>query len=139
MPGGRPTKYEERFVEELYQYLTEKLELITVGKDGRERGAQVPTRAGFAKRIGVDVDTLKNWENPTEHPEFFGALKALDAQQEDMLANGGLTGTHNATMAIFLLKNNHGYTDKTQQELSGPNGGPMQFERIERVVIDSKK
>jgi len=39
---------------------------------------------------------------------------------------------------IFDLKNNHGWKDKTEQELTGPDGGPVQIQRIERVVVDPK-
>lgn len=133
MPAGRPCEYEKAYIGELYAYLEEHRALRKV-EEGKVVANPLPTRAGFARRIGVNVDSLKAWEAVDD--EFLRALKALEAQQEDMLTNGGLTGSHNPTMAIFLLKNNHGYTDKTQQELSGPNGGPMQFTAIERVIVD---
>lgn len=37
---------------------------------------------------------------------------------------------------IFDLKNNHGWKDATQQEHSGPGGGPMQVQKIKLVGED---
>lgn len=46
--------------------------------------------------------------------------------QKAKLINKGLEGGHNPAVTIFLLKNNHGMKDRVEQELSGPNGGPIE-------------
>lgn len=43
--------------------------------------------------------------------------------------------TANATGAIFWLKNNFDYKDQRQQEISGPNGGPVQIAKVEIVGV----
>ena len=36
-----------------------------------------------------------------------------------------LKGSHNVAGCIFDLKNNFGYKDKQETEISGPGGGPI--------------
>jgi hypothetical protein len=40
------------------------------------------------------------------------------------------------TCAIFIMKTQAGWSEKTVQEHVGKDGGPIQFTRIERVVVD---
>ena len=44
------------------------------------------------------------------------------------------------TAAIFWLKNRRPaeWRDRVQNELMGPDGGPIQFTRIENVIVDPK-
>ena len=96
-PVGRPSKYQESFVEEVDRYLE------TTGKEACE----LPTKQGFALWISVDDDTLDNWAK--EHREFFGALKKLMQLQATQLVNDGIYGGKevNATIVKLLLQNNH--------------------------------
>src|SRR3954465_8827467 len=85
-PGGRPTKYDPRFVEEVDVYLA------TCGF----REKKLPSKAGFAAHIGIDGDTLNAWRKdrypadyPDEalrgtlkHPKFSAAIKYLETVQE---------------------------------------------------------
>ena len=58
-----------------------------------------------------------------KRPEFTDAVKELKNVCENY-AESRLYA-NNPTGAIFALKN-YGWSDKTQQELSGPEGGPIQ-------------
>jgi len=102
-PVGRPSKYQESFVEEVDRYLE------TTGKEACE----LPTKQGFALWISVDDDTLDNWAK--EHREFFGALKKLMQRQATQLVNDGIYGGKevNATIVKLLLQNNHGMKERT--------------------------
>lgn len=120
--GGRPTKYDPSFVEELDKYLA---------KLNNEKHC-LPTVEGFAIHLGVDADTVNNWAktrvkdeqgNKTKkllHPEFCRAIKRLKDFQKDKLINDGLYGGRevNSTMAIFLLKVNHGMVEKSQTDIT---------------------
>ena len=121
MAGGRPTKYKPEYCEELIEFFTR--DLYTVDDEGKVRPNALPTLEAFSDLIGVDTDTLAEWGRV--HPEFSGAVKRAKAKQADMLANGGLRGVYKETMSIFLLKNNHGYTDKVEQTHQGPDGGDI--------------
>ena len=41
-----------------------------------------------------------------------------------------LKGSHNVAGCIFDLKNNFGYKDKVETEISGPGGGPIALTAI---------
>lgn len=88
MTAGRPSKYDDSFIQEVDKYLAEK---------GGTSGS-LPTKQGFALRIGVDDDTLDNWANAKDeegkliHPEFFGALKKLMQSQAIQLIDDGIYG-----------------------------------------------
>lgn len=103
--GGRPSKYNPAFVEELEEYLK------TTGKEQMS----LPTIQGFALWLDVDSDTLNNWSK--DHKEFFGALKRLKELQAQQLINDGIYGGKevNATIVKLLLQNNHGMKERTDQ------------------------
>lgn len=91
----------------------------------------IPTVNGLCLALGMCRDTL--WEYAGK-PEFSDAVKMartrLEAAWEQRLAGPNATGT------IFWLKN-QGWTDKTETELTGKNGGPVEtVQRIERVIVD---
>ena len=88
---------------------------------------------GLALALGMTRETLLRYG---EKEGFSDAVKAVRARLEDhwetRLAGGNAAGT------IFWLKN-QGWSDKTETELYGKGGGPIeQVSRIERVVIDPK-
>lgn len=118
--AGQPTKYNETIVGKLQQY---------VSSCGRE-ATELPTIEGFANYIDVDADTIGNWGDA--FPEFFGAIKKLKDKQKNQLINDGLYGGKevNQAMAIFLLKANHGMVETSRMEVTGENGGPIQYKII---------
>lgn len=113
MKVGRPSKYQDSFVEEVDRYLA------TTGKKNME----LPTKQGFALWIGVDDDTLDNWANAKDdkgkliHKDFFGALKKLMQRQATQLINDGIYGGKevNSTIVKLLLQNNHGMKERLDQ------------------------
>lgn len=143
MPGGRPLKFKS--VEELEQkiasYFTEcegGWEEVTSyepvyddkGKHKRDgnkyvyeevikkayQNATPPTISGLAVYLDTSRETLLNYE---EREEFFDTIKkakdTIHAMTEALLLNG----TVQAAGVIFNLKNNWGWKDKTEQEISG--------------------
>jgi hypothetical protein len=105
--------------------------------------AQTLARLGFtdervAAALNVSRSTLAAWKSGD--PEFRDALKAAKATADAAVADGlfrracGFTaddGTYfppHPVAAIFWLKNRAGadWRDIQRQELSGPDGGPIQ-------------
>ena len=111
-PGGRPSKYDPSFVDEVDIYIATKGKYQT----------SLPTKQGFALHIGVDDDTLDNWANAKDekgellHPEFFGALKHLKDLQAEQLVNDGIyggkevNGPAKASPPVFLLNQSPQHT-----------------------------
>ena len=128
MKAGRPTKYDPKFVDEVYKYFDIEphfeTPVLETRKDGSTKESikfipsDLPTKAGFAKSIKVCRDTLYAWEK--EHKEFAEALKFAEVCQEHILIQNGLKGLYNPIFAVNTAKNVLGWRDK--QEITGKDG-----------------
>jgi hypothetical protein len=126
MAGGRPTKYEPRFCEEV----------IEAARKGH-------SLTGFAGEICVSRATITEWV--ANYPEFSAAVscaKSIAAHSWEKRAiniGDGKGGPGAAGIVQFALKNlgSDDWKDVSTKELTGPNGGPVEsVTRIERVVIE---
>jgi len=86
-----------------------------------ERG-KMPTLAGISLHLGFD--DRESFSNYASYGEDYSrtikrARLLIEDDRNQRLANPGCTGV------IFDLKNNHGWKDKTEQELTGAEGGPI--------------
>jgi hypothetical protein len=142
---GRPSKFQPEFV-------TQAEKLCKLGATDME----------IADFFEVDVRTLYRWK--AEHEGFCQALKsgkeqaderverslfarATGYEHDDMdirVVEGTVVQTPirkhyppDTTAAIFWLKNRRSaeWRDKVQQEMTGADGGPVQIEKIERVIV----
>lgn len=112
MTAGRPTKYRDEFIQKIEEYLQ---------TCGREQ-TKLPKREDVALLLDVDDETLIEWSKI--HPEFSATIKKVDKLQKGELIDDGLFGGKevNASMAIFLLKANHGMIETNRQEITGKGG-----------------
>lgn len=92
---------------------------------------KVPTVNGLCLALGMTRETLLRYREKPDFEEVVGLVRTrLEAEWEQRLAGNNVAG------AIFWLKN-QGWSDKTETELYGRGGGPVQsVQRIERVIID---
>lgn len=120
---GRPSKYDPSYCDAVIEFMAEGYSL-----------------SAFAGSIGVAYSTAKLWEQ--QHEDFSAAVKAGRAkavywweQRGRQIAMGG---DGNPTAVIFGLKNRapDEWRDKTETELTGPDGGPVQIQKIERVIVE---
>lgn len=74
------------------------------------------TIIGLCVFIGIHKDTFYEY---AKNPLYSDSHKKALSLAEQALVNGSLTGKYNPAVSIFMLKNNHGYKDKQEQELSG--------------------
>lgn len=97
---GQPTKYDPDF-----DYASEVEDYL---KECSREQTRLPKISEFARRLRVNRDTIQEWERV--HPEFSVTIKRIKDAQEEQLMDDGLYGGKevNSTMAIFLLKVNHG-------------------------------
>lgn len=113
MPAGRPTKYSEEILAKAQAYLQECLDIVN----------SFPSVEGLSIRLGITDETVNEWTK--EKPEFSAAVKVIKLLQKERLQSQGLHNRVNATMAIFLLKANHGLVDTQRTELTGKDGGAV--------------
>lgn len=98
--------------------------------EDRDKADKPYTVNGLALALGMCRQSLLNYG---EKPGFLDAVKAVRARLEDHWESR-LAG-NNAAGTIFWLKN-QGWTDKTEQELYGRGGGPVeQVHKVERVIV----
>jgi hypothetical protein len=90
-----------------------------------------PTLSGLALHIGMDRTSLYNYK---ERDGFFDIIKNAQARveaiyEERLVWDGQMS-------VIFPLKN-MGWSDKTQTELTGKDGGPVSGEVTLKIVRGS--
>jgi len=118
MPAGRPPKFEtpEEMQVAIDEYFAEKF-----------ASEKPPTIAGLAYHLDMSTEALRNYE---ARDGFLATVKRakqrVEIHLEERLDGSAPTG------AIFNLKNNFGWKDKTEQEHSGN----LQITAIERTIVD---
>ena len=115
MKTGRPTDYSPATLSKVEEY---------IGTCGREQ-TSLPTLEGLAIYLGVHTDTIQEWKKV--HDEFSVACKKIDEKQKQQLIDDGLYGGKevNSSMAIFLLKANHGMIETEKKILSNDKESPV--------------
>ena len=122
---GQPTKYKPEYCQQLIDYFSiEPLEIIreqeitdTEGDKyiSRRLPQRFPWFEGFARKIGVHRNTLKNWCN--EHPEFAEAYDTAKDLQREFIVDVALSGAAPPSFAIFTMKNVCGWRDERDLKL----------------------
>lgn len=107
---GRPIKYNAELQKQADEYVTLFGEL----------GHAVPSRAGLCCYLGIAKSTSYEWEK--SYPAFSDSLAFIAVMQEHCTVNGGLKNELNAVIAKLILSNNHGYSEKTQQDNVSSDG-----------------
>lgn len=87
----------------------------------------IPYVEELAFRLGVTRATVYNW---AKRYKAFGELvdKLKDVQCQALM-HTGISKQSSATMAIFLLKANHGFKDKGDEEAKEPITVNVSFEK----------
>lgn len=100
-----------------------------------EETGKRPTLSGLSYALGFDDrETFSNYASYGDG--YSRTVKRSKLRIGDWLEQR-LTNKDTFTPGIiFDLKNNHGWKDKTEQELTGPDGGPVQVQKIERVIVE---
>lgn len=118
---GRPLEYKEEYVDMVYEY-------IKKCQDNAEDGVvDMPTKDDFAFFIGVDKSSLYEWEG--KYPDFSHALAFLMNTQQKWLIDNGLANKYNPTITKLMLSSNHGYREKTEQDIT-TGGKPFSLTQL---------
>ncbi len=121
MPAGRPRVIES----------PEQLDQLADAYFARCEAREEPvTLTGLILSLGLS--SRESFDEYGRRPEFSDSVKRakmyVEWEYEKKMHSPACTG------AIFALKN-FGWRDKTEQEISGPNGGPVSVTRIELVPL----
>lgn len=81
-----------------------------------------PTVTGLALALGMTRKGLIDYENK-DNPEFGNTIKKAKAKVEAFVEQRLYHA--NATGSIFNLKNNFGWQDKQEREITGKDGSPL--------------
>ena len=105
--------------------LTDELRLAAVEyiNTYEKHGHIMPSAVGMAIILKVAKSTLYAWA-ADEEKNFSDTLEQCNDYQEHVLLTKGLTGDFNSTITKLALAN-HGYSDKSDNTLSGPGGAPI--------------
>lgn len=114
--GGRPSKYDEKLLKVIEDY-----EIECANKKN------LPLIEDVSLLLDVSLETINQWcKHDGEYfkPKFSEAIKRIKQKQKAKLMIDGLYGGKevNSTMAIFLLKANHGMIETSRTELTGKDG-----------------
>jgi hypothetical protein len=111
--GGQPTKYKPEYCEQLLKHFdVQPYKEVTKlnEKTGNEYQCitpnDLPTLAGFCRKIGIGTNTIANWAR--QNPEFLVATARAKAIAESILVVNALHGHYNPQFSQFVAKN---YTD----------------------------
>lgn len=110
MPAGRPSLYDPKYCDEVIGFM-----------------GQGFSKSAFAGHIGVNRDTLQEWE--AKHAEFSVATKDGAVARLKFLENRLLseeTASPQITAMIFALKNAMPAEWRDRHEHVGADGGPIQ-------------
>jgi len=113
---GRPTKYNQEMLEKAKHYL----------ENYEEMGDKIPSIDGLAFFLEIHRDTVYDWAKHEDKKDFSDTLERINNKQKIVLLNKGLSGEFNSNITKLAL-GNHGFSDKHQQELSGPEKGPIEL------------
>ena len=97
-------------------------------------GDVIPSIVGLARALGVTRERLAKFKSraraeggPELKPEqqaLLGIMEGIHDDQHRVLINGGLDGRMNSNI-VKLALGKHGYSDKADNTLAGPDGGPV--------------
>lgn len=136
-PVGRPLKYKtvkelQSAIDEYFAYCDNRMGSIYIKDLGDNIQISKPapyTMSGLARHLGMDRDSLINYA----HRDNYSALvkAARDKVAEDVETR--LMETSNQSGAIFNLKNNFGWKDKTETDLTtgGDKLSPLMVQFID--------
>jgi hypothetical protein len=122
---GRPTSYRPEYCQLVLEW----------GKLGK-------SRAWMCSRLDITPKTMASWE--AAHPDFLSATTRAkmhaqahweDQGHDNLLTSGFQSSVWSRSMAARFPDD---WRETSRQEQTGPNGGPIQVAKVERVIVDPK-
>lgn len=117
----------------MYETPEEMQEIIEKYFKKCEDKEEHPTMSGMAYALEFTTQALRDYEKKDKFLCTIRRAKQLVemAWEQKLLTPG--------SGPIFWLKNNAGWKDKTEREVSGPKGGPIEITGIDVRFVDAAK
>lgn len=113
---ARPIEYSQEVVTAAWAYI----------ENYSDHGHVIPSVVGLCQVINRSKSTIYEWaKDPAKG--FSDIVEAIAEAQEQKLVSNGLTGVFNSTITKLLLTK-HGYHDKQDSTIAGPNGGAVEMQ-----------
>ena len=138
--GGRPPKYEtpELMQADIDRYFDDcRKNYLWLEHDGDQPENAItedirPIVSGLAYVLDMSTESLRRYEMKDNfRATVKKAKQRIEMALEQNLYGQAVTGT------IFNLKNNFGWKDKSEQALTGPDGGPIETKTLQVVGVES--
>lgn len=123
---NRPTKrYTKNMCDAIIHYFDVPAQIHTTKKTYYADGAlksedpvilptRFPTIEGFAAKMGVSVEKLKEWAN--EHKEFAAAMERAENMQKNIWLINSMSGDYNSSFAQFYGKSCLNYENENSAD-----------------------
>lgn len=92
-----------------------------------DAGDLVPSNAGLSCYLGIGKRTLYEYRDKSE--SIAHTIEGIQAMQEKLLVNGGLSQEYNATITKLMMAN-HGYSDKVETQVTQKNVTPTKIQIV---------
>ncbi|MDE2100929.1 MAG: hypothetical protein KGL39_27025 [Patescibacteria group bacterium] len=138
-PPWRPTKYKPEFCQQIVDYFSE-WDIVEKIVDSTGRGGttthyetvRVPSIYGFAARIGVNQDTLREWANgrypddhknkslrgKLKHPDFSVSFRHAQGLEDAIVHEYGMAGRLDRGLATLYFTNKLKYKDSRHIDMT---------------------
>lgn len=83
------------------------------------------TIEGLCRVLNVTRETLLHYEKETGYEEYFDTIKEAKMKIQENVVKRALTGDNVSAVSIFVMKNNFGYKDQTEQKMIGDPDNPL--------------
>lgn len=106
------SKYRRDYCRQLIEFFSVEPYRVVDQATGKKVANDMPHLVDFAKKIGVDSDTLNNWVK--HFPEWADAVRQAKMLNERFLVVNALQGLYQSTFSIFMAKNKFGWRDTVE-------------------------
>jgi len=110
--AGRPTDYTPEILDKAKLYLRWCVDEVI--SENRIK-VNLPSIEWLSVHLGINRDTIYQWENEEGKEEFSDIVWEIRAEQAKRLLNNGLSWAYNASIAKLMLTK-HGYSEKIETE-----------------------
>lgn len=118
------TKYQPEYPQMLLDYYNEPIydEYEDAAGKKYRMTRPLPSKVGFARRIGVLISTLEHWarmedeDGKLRYPEWKAVWDIVDRYDQQNLIDASNDGVHNANFGKFLLSAKYGLREKAPDD-----------------------